>query len=193
MVLCIAVVWAFLLHGCKGFEEDNSHCGLDIRVVYEYNMDYTNRMQPEVNNINLFIFDSSTGVLVRHIEINSPSQLDNNFSLHIDGLKPGVYDILVWGNLNNNFYNFADIFNAHNARLANLVTLKSNDLKEVEVLPGTLFHGILSNVAVKQVDNEKQTVSLIKNTNNVNITIIGLPMVTPVGGGACRIYRQNSI
>lgn len=65
-----------------------------VRFVYDYNIKFADAFGHEVDHVTLFVFDHTTGVLVKRIDAPRTA-LGTDHSLVLD-IEPGTYDLLTW-------------------------------------------------------------------------------------------------
>jgi len=163
-VIAVLIVSLFFT-GC--ISDDMSDCfpdKLSLRFVYNYNKDYADKFDQQVNTLDLFIYDKETDELLESVHIKKEELLEGNI-YEFETLPPvGQYLVVVWGNLNSEYYDC----DGHSVYSGMKVELRSNAARLVERRQGSLFHGIVEFSAGESGEKE---VSLIKDTNDIHIII----------------------
>lgn len=178
-----------LLSVCLSFqgcmEDDLSVCGANLRFTYTQNVDGVDKYAGSVGRINLFIFDSSNQFMGEYTLENT-----NNIDLN---LMPGIYSLVAWGNLNEDYKLTPFVLGETTINEAMLSLSRANDT--ISTLPTDLYFGAKMNVEIEpKVQTEQPlTIDLMKNTNNISVTSIGLPIVTRSADDEfiCKIISTN--
>lgn len=164
------------LQGC--IDDDLSVCGVSLQFEYTKNLDDADRFTAEVNNINLYIFDSE-GYFLEKYE-REVSSLSNSNTIGLN-LMPGIYSMVAWGNLNEDDFDLPELQKGVTSINDAILSLKSVE-NVVESYSGTMFHGGLYDVKVEGdvQTNQYLTINMMKNTHNITVYAKGLP-VTKAG------------
>lgn len=95
--LATAAAAALLLGSC-GLVNDDSDCVASynlVRFTYDYNMKFADAFGAEVESVEMLLFDSATGTLVKRVEA-SVASMNASHEIPLE-VEPGSYDIIAWG------------------------------------------------------------------------------------------------
>lgn len=179
-----------VLYGCT--KEDLSVCGLYVVFKYDYNMAEYDKFPSDIDKIDLFVFDQNNVFVGEYID--EGDHLDNTYRMHLD-LPPGVYNLIAWGNLRDD-YNITQLIPGVTTLEDARLSLKTDDNGHVQQHPAHLYHGSAMQVLVKPDKRHTEIIDMMKNTNFVRITATGLPigLATRTAPGtpfSCRILGVN--
>ena len=90
---------SLLAGGCMAVKEDDPEpCpqGLEVRFIYDYNLDRANAFHKQVDCLSLHIYDSN-GRFVRTIHETSGALADEDYRMIIDDLPEGDYRLIAYG------------------------------------------------------------------------------------------------
>lgn len=169
----LLAVALLLLGSCDTIHDSLDDCGIYLRFVYDYNMEYTCSFKTHVGTVDVYVFDSNGKFLFsRHADC--PSQLIGGNRMYLNQeLKPGEYKILTVGGLCDKFC-FSDasgsdctpgVSTIEEMRLA----LTRQSAEVTHEFPA-LWYGETIVVSYPGLSRE-YTVSLIKNTNQFNLAL----------------------
>ncbi len=181
----ISLFFAAALHGCVS--EKNGGCCPELLLSFAYNLnsDYTNLFETEVDQIVVYIFDSSGRYVGQFTDAGDHLTNDHVMRIH---LPEGRYSAVVFGGhlegytageLDSELNTINEQMSSEESTIDDLhIQLDSymgddgyyyaenNNFSE-------LYVG-LDTTLVSEIRNESiSTIELIKNTNHVNVTIIG--------------------
>lgn len=186
------VLFCSLFSGCT--KEDLSDCGgFDVAYRQTINKDGIDRFGTDVNRVNLFVFDDK-GLFVGEFK-DEGEHLNSNYKMPLK-LKDGVYDMYVWGNLNDKYTTkpltvgvstYKDALLSVNRDASNLVGDLSNS---------AIYHGKAQKVEVKSNKYTRQVIDMMKDCNHIRVVIKGLPntnITTKATAGelTSRIFSSN--
>ena len=170
------IVMPLLLLSCKFVKEDTGDCKVYFEFIYDYNMEYADSFEPQVNEADVFLFDSDDKYLFSS-HGGKEMSLDNN-------LYVGKYTVIAIGGLGEHF-SLSDlsrreltegITTPDDLRLA--LRRTSNEVSE-EFLG--LWFG--KTVIDHRGDGTVWPVRLIKNTNRFTISLVQIgEIVTETAG-----------
>lgn len=174
--VAIASTSAGALTSCdSAIYDDLDPCpqGLELRFVYDYNMEFANAFPSQVSCLTVEIYDGEGRYVTTRTE-TGPELADENWRMPVD-LDPGRYTVVAYGGLECGEASFAlGSVPASGSLLGDLsVALKPAMLSAPD---GTqlhhLFYGRLD-VEIEATDTERRsaTVSMIKDTNNLRILL----------------------
>lgn len=157
-----------LLTGCLG--EDYSGClppgcGIVFNYVNHTDKDTIDRFLNDVEKVDLYIYDEHEK-FVQHIEKDVASLASANYRLQLD-LTPGIYRVVTWGNLSEDVQMLGDYVPQQSNFYDGTIALNKVGLSH-RLTP--LFHGsVTTTVETNKVKTD--TVSLMKNTNNIRVIV----------------------
>ena len=163
------------LSGCSVYD-DTMDCdpSYKVRFIYDWNMSGGDGFPAQVKSISLWVFDHSTGDLVKKYTDSGEALASGSYLMDLKDLKPGVYDFIAWGGLegNSSFKIADDIVKASDLQCS-LVTKDQNGKIVSDTLLSPLFYGSLYNQTLEDVRGESVVykVYLMKDTNNINLSL----------------------
>jgi hypothetical protein len=152
--------------------DDLSECGASIQFRYTRNIDGIDKFNPNIQKVNLFIFDSG-GLFLDEYEMDE-KQLGRNHLMHLN-LFPGTYDFVAWGNLGKDYERPVFVKGKTSVKDA-VISLKRTE-KKVTKHPGDLYFGSLPRIEILPDLQRTQvlTIDMIKDTKKIKIIAKGLP------------------
>lgn len=179
-VLCTALAM-LLLASCNIYEDLNP-CphGINLRFVYDYNMEYANAFPSKVDNIILYIYDEQGNFLKSYSEAGEKLH-DENYRLKID-LPHGKYRFVAYGGIAGEDRSFNPVINpVEGNTLTDLEIMMNNDnlinFDNIKFMSNEslhdFFYGAL-NVTVEGEMYHDATINLMCNTNNIRIMLQSL-------------------
>lgn len=145
-----------------------------VEYVYDMNMEWANAFSSQVNSVELYIFDSTTGELVDTYKESDVSKLSAPGYRMPIYVNPGDYEFVAWCGLENNMENLfsLDLNVSHREHLNCRMHRQYDDSKAYQnkQLHG-LFHGKVSASLPDREGEHIVTVNLIKDTNNINLSM----------------------
>lgn len=164
--------------GCSSLMDDEpAACpsGLEVRFIYDYNLERANAFPAQVECLVLHIYDSE-GNFVRTLEETTSVLADEDYRMRIDDLPEGEYSLVAYGGA---ICDEASITHtalpAAGSRIHELGMALDEACLEYESPAGHLhdhFYGAEHNVKVKiQPELNKVTVKMMKNTNHFRIML----------------------
>lgn len=164
------------LSSCGMMSEDNDDCSVYVRVTYDMNMKFADAFDSEVRKVTLYAFDGDGSLVYRKTESrdNMPGGV-----MALDGIEPGVYDILVWAEgeeRNAASFTFGSVADGGTrdgltCRLERETSSPGFGLIDNDLTP--LFHGMAGGcrLTLSAEREPSATVNLTKNTNVVRVTL----------------------
>lgn len=178
--LVLTVIVPVFLLSCERIKDDMDDCGIYLEFVYDYNMDYTDYFDPQVEMIDVFVFDEQERYLFTRHARREELTRGNRMFLGED-LRFGHYKILTVGGLTDHF-GIAD-------KDGNALSLGQTMLADVRIaltrVTGMIAHELLPLWVGKTIDVDYNAdlsvwkVSLVKNTNRFDLSLVD---VTRSGG-----------
>ena len=156
--------------------EGEGDCGVyyNIRFKYDYNIKFADAFANEVNSVALYIFDESQ-TLVEAVTTTDKNALSSgSFEIPLE-LEPGNYTLVAWGGVMNE--ESFDVLADASVGVTKLQELKVRMQRQLgdngeakvsdDLLP--LYHGTMPLKVVSTPGTYTETMSLVKNTNNIRI------------------------
>ena len=162
MLLLGGLLW------CCSFPEEHDSCPMYVQFVYDYNMANEDKFAEQCGRIELFVFDES-GRLVQRI-IDEGSRLSHAGYRIPLSLNSGTYTLMAWGGSLSSFYYLSEP--ETNVSLKEDIVLQfdsRNGESASELNP--LWNGTPVTFTIEQAYGHTETVSLVKNTNRINLTL----------------------
>jgi hypothetical protein len=161
-----------------------------VKFKYDYNMDFADAFHSLVKTVTLYAFDEN-GNYVTQATGSGDELKANDYAMTLNGLTPGKYHFVTWAGLDDQSFAVPLLNTGSKLAAANVKTLRNTASLPA---PGTkadaseegkytvthelasLWHGELDNVDVLAEAHTRArdtiiTIPLIKNTNNIRITI----------------------
>ena len=88
---------------CEGVYDGEGDCDPKyyVRFVFDMNMEFADAFNEQVESVDLWIFDKSTGKLVSHVSDSGEALSKEGYKLPLN-ITPGDYRIVAWCGLKNN-------------------------------------------------------------------------------------------
>ncbi len=165
--LWAAAVMLLSLQGCVTIDDNTDDCFplAKLRFEYTYNMEYTDLFREQVESLDLYAYDKLDGAFVASHHYTQADLIKEDYALTLKWLRQGDYYIIAYGNMDNNYYYCADHGYFTQARVK---MLSDDALGTVATNPCHFFYGF---VELAKADTDEKIVSMIKDTNDINITI----------------------
>lgn len=188
--LSVLFLLLFTLTGC--LKEDTEGCPtgkLSISLKYTINVDGEDLLDEKVGQINLYVFNDATGLLVRVINISHEQLVRGAYFTDLD---PGSYTFVAWAvngqDLSQGGYEVVDVIDyatdtyttpkVGTTKIDNFrVRLKTTTSGENKIPSNEsfneLYHAKASNIIVSEGE---QTINFdfTKNTNEIKVRVEGL-------------------
>jgi hypothetical protein len=199
----------FALGGCTSQKEID--CSGRVRLVFRHtlNTSFTDRFKEEVSSMKVYIFDSSTGVLVNAVQV--PQSDINQGYMDLFLPSDSEYTLVAWGGSGNDIlrggHKAVEIIDAaahgyhDDVRIGEttldsfrkmleyeLVTSRNADSNTAyaptNVLFDDLFHAKTEEVSVQPFSEQSITLDFLRNTSTLRVEVAGLQYLRPQLGGA---------
>ncbi|MCH5228418.1 MAG: FimB/Mfa2 family fimbrial subunit [Muribaculaceae bacterium] len=173
-LLCITTS----LISCEGIYDYEGDCSksYDVGIKFTRNILEANAFSNKVTSISVLVYNTAGELVYYDKEAGDPLKNDNYY-MPID-VKPGTYDIVVWGGLEN-----SNSFLLNNGYIPATLSEASCHLQREEIEGehysrsplSPLFHGIARGVVIQ--DNEEighirvADIDLTKDTNNIKVIL----------------------
>lgn len=176
--MMLALISATILLGCT--KEDLESCKTLHYITFEYtkNAQFTDKFTSEINTLDVYVFDSK-GNFIKCFSDEGEHLSTGFYTMPVD-LPKGEYTFVAWGNSRNS-YSVFDITNPEQHSLSpNISTYNNsrislmNGSDAISELPDNLFHGMAQGIKIGPGNLQNTLISLTKNTNSINVTVVGL-------------------
>ncbi len=177
------------LASCNMFHEDLPPCEVNhnLRFRWERNMLFTDAFEGNVSSVEVYGFDSETGVLAFTRKESAETLWSNNNSMSLSGVAPGEYDLVAWCGLvpegeDDPSFVLPDLqvgvstLDELNCRMEREINTDGTHHSSSDLYD--LYHGKLDNVVIYSPDDSEHnmdsytyTVDLTKDTNRVRIIL----------------------
>ena len=159
---------------CELVREDLAECPspvVELRFIYDYNMEYANAFHNQVDCLSVYFFDSD-GKLVKIEKVTDPALLsDEDFRMHPE-LPAGSYHAVAYGGMDCEQASFSSTTMSENARLTDL---------HVQLNPACLtdstryrlhnhYYGSVDFTTDPEQDTYA-TLPMMRNTNTVHVAL----------------------
>lgn len=163
------LILLFALTSC--IYEDETACPIEVRFVYDRNMEYADAFSSQVDDVTLFIFNEQ-GVFLKAVHEETDALHESKMSLD---LSPGVYQLVAWCGLSQD----EDGLYIINYRLTpGVSTIEEAGFKlncgETSVVRHelcNLYHGIVRDFRVSPDAPSQATVSLTQDVNRIKVML----------------------
>ncbi|MEF2882418.1 MAG: FimB/Mfa2 family fimbrial subunit [Parabacteroides distasonis] len=168
--LLIKSIGALTLTGlaaCDYIHDDSiAPCEYRLRLVYDYNMKFTDAFQREVDKASLFICDNK-GNFIRRQDIEGAELKANSIAMD---LEPGTYQVLTWAGLDESSYQWPELTpGSSTIEEIRVKTLREADATQPNELT-PLWHA-LDTLVIAGDRHEEKEISLAKNTNKLRVVL----------------------
>ncbi|MDE7381880.1 MAG: FimB/Mfa2 family fimbrial subunit [Muribaculaceae bacterium] len=168
------------LNGCTAIMDDEPEpcpSGIEVRFIYDYNLERANAFPAQVECLVLHIYDSE-GKHVKTLTENSDILSDEDYRMRINDLPEGEYTLVAYGGTTCEKASITHTnypVEGQEHYLTDLGMKLNDECLEPGNPAGRLhdhFYGTLNNVIVKVQPNlQKVTVKMMKNTNHFRIIL----------------------
>lgn len=191
--LLLVTVFLGLMSSCSMMHEDRDNCpdGLYIGFVYDYNLQRADMFKDHVGGVTVFVFDADGYLVKKQSVSNSGTDIPlktYGYTMHVEGLNPGIYQVIAFANQkgyeetlqgSGAKYRLSDIQVGDSMSALKVVLdcdpVNTEGLKVVQnsgVSLDTLWNGVVSQkLQIKYEEPTYVTVSLVRDTKNLNVTL----------------------
>lgn len=159
------------LSSCESIYDDLEPCPVNLRFVYDYNMEYANAFPSKVDCLTLLVYDEEGNFVTKRTETSDVLK-DENYRMVVDDLEKGNYHLIAYGGMACGKQSFVMTPEpAANTQMQNLqVSLPVTDNKTSDKQLHNLYYGE-SDLVVTGEEKTENVVSMIKDTNNIRIVL----------------------
>lgn len=170
-MLCLA---ACLPMACDSvIYDDLQECGVQIRFVYDYNMEYANSLPAKVDCLTVLVYDAD-GQYVGRYTAGRADLSDENYRLRLS-LSPGKYHLVAYGGMECSDATFEFTGEPKNTLMTDQqVRMTTVSNAESTARLHDHFHGMLDfEVPLQDAETavREYKVEMLKNTNNIRIIL----------------------
>lgn len=180
------------LCSCDMMHQDNDDCpyGVYLTFKYDYNLERADMFNDHVGGVTLYVFDSNGKLVKTQSEANSASikpLADKDYKMHITDLPDGKYRFIALAGQND----YSEQLNTNRAKFVRSSMSTGSAMTDLEVLLDkvsvgdgtykvennglpldTLWHGMeMTELEVKSTRPSYDTISLVRDTKQINITL----------------------
>ena len=141
--------------------ENEVVCPCEVRLVYDYNMEFADAFPSQVNDVMLFIFDDD-GRFISSLQDSGP-HLDAGYRMPLQ-LVPGHYQLVAWAGLltDTDCYNLNCDLQRGTSTVDDLMLCLQTEEDEYDQCLTDVWHGQLADFEVKADAPSYATISLVK-------------------------------
>lgn len=150
------------------FHEEYDACPMYVRFLYDYNMAGEDLFAKECGRVDLFVFDQNGRLVQRTVDEGS-HLAETGYRIPLS-VGSGTYTVMAWGGTLASMSYLSDP--VENLSVIDDLILRFNDLESAAELE-PLWNGTPVTFTVEQTYGHEETVRLIKNTNQINLTLYG--------------------
>jgi hypothetical protein len=180
------------LASCDMMHEDRDGCpdGLYVKFIYDYNLQRADMFKDHVGSVTVFIFDENGNFVKKQSVSNTAESAplkEYGYAMHIEDLNPGKYQLIALANQKS----YEETLKGKGAKYRWTDLQVGDPMTKLQVIMDreaanaqgtryinsdaaldTLWHGIINQAfEVKSGEPTYQTVSLIRDNKNLNITL----------------------
>ena len=143
-----------------------------VRFVYDMNMLRADAFYSQVGSVDLYVFDAETGEYVTHLADKGEALTSGSYRMPLD-LAPGKYEFVTWAGLADNDGDFTvpTVITQPEDMICTMARSRNASGAYSNRNLHALFHGTLSTELPDEAGEHVVTVKLMKNTNNINLSL----------------------
>ena len=176
-----------LLAASSCTKEDNSMCDLYLKFRYDYNMASEDLFSKQVEQVKVFIFDTA-GKYVNCICENGEALKGAGYRIKIPYEMYG-YTIIVWAGHTEPFYTIPEMEVGDPVEKLTLQYKPEGNTCQQKI--DDLWHSGPIVMAFNEENSTTQTVSLLRNTNDINVQLTDKNGTTRTGEFKIKITSPN--
>ena len=176
-IICLlqGVLLAFVPVAC--IYEDMEPCPVEVRFVYDYNMEFADGFPQQVKEVTLYIYGPD-GQLVDTYTARTQDVFSEGYRMSLEGLEPGTYTLVAWASdtddqeAQTRCYTFENPLIAQ-SRLTDMnlsLNLEASDYPYDQQLVN-LWHGMVSDFIVTGTEPTLVTVSLVQDVKRFRVML----------------------
>ncbi|MBC5622500.1 FimB/Mfa2 family fimbrial subunit [Butyricimonas hominis] len=166
------VILSLFFVSCESIKDDMDDCGIYLEFVYDYNMEYVDSFELQVETVNVFVFDGK-GLYLFNRHVGRKELVGGKRMFFGNDFRPGEYKILTIGGLTEHF-KVVD-------KDGNFLSPGQTMLEDVRITlnrtSGTVSHGFSPLWVGQTIDIQNKSdlsvfpVHLVKNTNRFTLLL----------------------
>lgn len=169
-LFCLSLMMGF--NSCSLVWMDQEDCpqGLSLKFVYDYNMMHTDAFNTKVHCASVLLFDQD-GNYLQTIHETSDAIKDKDYRMNLE-LEPGDYTLVAYGGYpcEDRSFNITSFETKSPNHISGLYARMEHYDFVSQDAKHDFFHGTHS-FTVTENKVSQETVSLVKNTNNIRIVL----------------------
>lgn len=183
----VILLQALVLTSCNVLHDDLSDCNLFLKFRYDYNLTYEDWFGQQVEEVKVFIFDKQG----RFVDMYSQTAL----TISSPGYKMQIpyqykdYNVIVWAGKTDRDYILSPLGIGDPMENLALHYTPENNLSSHHIAP--LWHSGPHKMIFPDAGGVEQTISLVRNTNDFNISIVSANTVKSVADYEITIKGAN--
>ena len=183
-MLCLAAAG---LSGCSLMHDDLDPCpsGVDLKFVYDYNIQRADMFPDHVGGVTVYVFDRSGRYITQQEDFNTAADrplASHSYRMHLD-LAPGTYRFVALAHQRG----MDDCLSDAGAKYRHAAMVPGqNSLSDLRVVLDrmdgevvnegthldTLWHGMSATpLEVRDMEAASQTISLVRNTKSLTVSL----------------------
>lgn len=169
---CLFTLAIFLIagvSGCDVLHDDMSQCDLFLKFKYDYNLDRKDLFAQQVQEVKVFIFDSQ-GKYLHTFSESGTSLQEADYRMKIPYAMKGC-TMVVWAGKTDRFYSLPAMVAGDPIEKLILNYAPENNISSSHL--DVLWHSGPSKMVFTEEKGTIQTVSLIRDTNDLTFGIAG--------------------
>lgn len=166
-IIILAVLWTVGIAGCDVLHDDLDRCDLYLKFRYDYNMANENWFAQQVEEVKVFMFDTKGKYVQTFTEKgNALKRADYRMQIpyHLKGCTA-----IVWAGKTDKFYSLPVLAVGDPMDKMTLKYEPENNRSDSHL--NALWHGALLQMFSKENLSDTETVSLVRNTNDITLSI----------------------
>lgn len=160
------------LVSCNHIYDDLSDCPIELRFIYEYNMEWANAFHNQVDCLTAYYYDEDGNFVMKEAVTDAKVLSDESFRLR-PALAPGRYHVVAYGGMECEKASFSQLNEpTAGSHISDLrVKLDDDCLKIKERMRlHNQFYGVLD-FTVHESAPTYATVPMMRNTNSIQIAL----------------------
>jgi hypothetical protein len=175
VTLLSALLVMFTATSCEKIFDYEGDCSIHCQIKFKYdmNMKFADAFPNTVKHVTVYVYDVKDGKLLLKQSESGDVLSRENYTMELEGLKPGTYDVIAWcGNgLKDGHFDVPATTVGSSVMTDLTCTMDREQGGLVKKDVGQLYHGKVRVNFPDEYGTHVETVSLIKNTNNVKVVL----------------------
>ncbi len=175
VTLLSALLVMFTATSCEKIFDYEGDCSIHCQIKFKYdmNMKFADAFPNTVDYVTVYVYDAENGKLLLKQSEGGAALSREGYTMELEGLAPGTYDIIAWcgDGLKDGNFDVASATVGSSVATALNCTMDRENGGLVKKDVGQLYHGKTRVTFPDVYGTHVETVSLIKNTNNVRVVL----------------------